>query len=127
MYLAALIAAMVKFKPSQKLVLTVACVIAATAEVVKTLARVEILPTSSGGYTAYIQTQYLPLHLCSIQIFFIFAIRFMKEGRLRNTLLAFMYPTCVIGPIFSLLMPPVFNNTDVSRAFTAVMPHQYFL
>ncbi|MCD8373084.1 MAG: YwaF family protein [Clostridia bacterium] len=125
--LAALIVLMAKFKPSQKLVLTVACICAALSESVKTLSMVEILPTISGGYTVYIDTQNLPFHLCSIQIFIIFAVRFMKEGKLRDTLLAFMYPTCALLPVLALMIPNVFSYIDVSDAFTAAMPYQYFL
>lgn len=124
--LAALIFGMVKFKPPQKLAFTIACVCAAISEIVKTLAQVEILPTASGGYTAYIDPSQMPLHLCSIQIFIIFAVRFLKDGRLKQTLLAFMYPTCALLPVLALLIPTSLNS-DGGNAFTTVMPYQYFL
>lgn len=126
-FLAALIVAMIKLKPTEKQALTFACILAAASEITKTLARVEILPTSSGGYTAFIDPSQIPLHLCSIQVFFIFAVRFLKKGKIRDTLLAFMYPTCIVSPLFSLAIPTVFSTTDVSSAFTNVMPYQYFL
>lgn len=49
----------------------------------------------------------LPLHMCSIQIFFIIILNIVKNEKFKNALLAFMYPTCLAGALMALLIPTV--------------------
>jgi len=70
----------------------------------------------------------LPFHLCSIQILFICYTCFAKDGKLRDAILAFMYPTCTIGATFPLFIPTVFTESvNPAQAFTHPMPYQFFL
>ena len=72
--------------------------------------------------------QHLPFHLCSIQILLILFVRFAKPGKARTTVLAFMYPTALIGAALALAMPSIFSSSiEVSQAFTHPLAYQFFL
>ena len=52
----------------------------------------------------------------------------MKESNARTTILAFMYPTTIVGAFMAIMIPTVFNtNVPVQNAFTNIMAYQYFL
>lgn len=112
-----------------KAVLTVACVICVLSELTKTLSVLEMVPSADGSAMhLYLPMQHLPLHLCSIQILFIFYARFAKDGPAKETLLAFMYPSCTLGAFFALMMPSIFSTSiSVSQAFTHPLAYQFFL
>ncbi len=118
-----------KYKLPLKTVLTIACVVAACSEIVKVFSSIELVSSADGTKMyPYIKMQHLPLHLCSLQILFIFYARFAKEGKKKEILYAFMYPSCVIGAFFALLLPSIFTATvPVERAFTHLLPYQFFL
>ena len=63
----------------------------------------------------------LPLHLCSIMIFVYFALPFMKESKLKETLKSYVAVVGLIGPICALLIPTV--GTD----FVSIQVYQYFI
>ena len=63
--------------------------------------------------------------MCSIQIIFIFYAKFAKESNAKNNLLAFMYPTCLLGAIMAILMPSIFSG-GAEDAFTSALSYQYF-
>ena len=63
----------------------------------------------------------LPFHMCSIQIFLIIIVLITKNQKLKNTLLAFIYPTGFMGATMSLLIPTI----DIE--FTSLLTYQYFL
>ena len=46
----------------------------------------------------------LPFHLCSIQILFLAVIRFLPSQKVRELLLSFMIPSCLLGGIAALLI-----------------------
>ena len=118
-----------KNRPSLRSVLSVACVLCIISEVTKTLSVLQMVPSSDGSAThLYVEMGQLPLHLCSIQILFIFFARFSKNEKAKETLLAFMYPSCVLGAAFAMAIPTIFNdNVDISQAFTHPQAYQYFL
>jgi len=63
-----------------------------------------------------------------LQIISIYCARFMKEGKARDVLLGFMYPTCVAGAFFALLLPSIFDaETTAFDAFLDGHPYEYFL
>ncbi len=47
----------------------------------------------------------LPFHLCSIQIIFIAVVVYGKSEKLRELLLSFMIPSCLLGGLAALLIP----------------------
>lgn len=46
----------------------------------------------------------LPFHLCSIQILFIAMVRFVPSQKIKELLLSFMIPSCLLGGIAALLI-----------------------
>ena len=118
-----------KNRPSLLSVLSVCCVLCILSEVTKTFSVLEMVPTSDGSKMhAYLEMAEVPLHLCSIQIAFIFFARYTKNQKARETLLAFMYPSCILGAFFAMMIPVIFSNTvPVAQAFTHPQAYQYFL
>lgn len=116
-------------RPPLRKLLSIACVGAVLSELTKTLSVLEMVPAADGSTMhLYLEMQHLPLHLCSIQILFIFYVRFAKDGPARETLLAFMYPSCTIGAFCALMMPSIFSTSiSVTQAFTHPLAYQFFL
>lgn len=46
----------------------------------------------------------LPFHLCSIQILFVALVRFVPSRKVKELLLSFMIPSCLLGGIAALLI-----------------------
>lgn len=69
----------------------------------------------------YLDPGDLPLHLCSIQIFFITALKFfVKKEDNKEKLLGFMVPTMLVGAFIALFIPTVgvkFNKAQVYQFF----------
>lgn len=117
-----------KYKPPFQKVMSWACVAAVLAELVKTFSVIDMVPSADGAKNfVYIETNNLPLHLCSIQIIFIFYSRFAKDSKAKEILYAFMYPTCTIGAFIALILPSIFSTVPTSEAFTRLHPYEYFL
>lgn len=116
-------------RPPLKRVLSLACVLAILSELTKTFSVLEMVPSGDGSAMhLYLEMQHLPLHLCSIQILFIFYARFAKDSAAKETLLAFMYPSCTLGAFFALLLPSIFSTSiEVTQAFTHPLAYQFFL
>lgn len=116
-------------RPPLKDVLSVCCVLCVLSELVKDLSVIKMVPSSDGSMLLpYMEMQHLPFHLCSIQILLIFFVRFARPGRGRTTVLAFMYPTALIGAALALAMPSIFSTSiEVSQAFTHPLAYQFFL
>lgn len=118
-----------KYKPSLDFVLTVACVVCFLSEFIKVFSSIDLIPAADGtDFYPYMKPQHLPLHLCSIQILTVFYTRFSKNEKRRETVLAFMYPTCTAGAAFAIALVSIFPNTvPTEEAFTHPMAYQYFL
>ena len=124
---------MKKYKAPLKDVLTACCIVCVASELIKIISCIEMVPSSDGTMIyPYLQMQHLPLHLCSIQIFTIFYCRFGKgtiaESKIKQFFLTFMYPTCVLGAFFAILLPSIFSTTiTVNQAFTHPIAYQLFI
>ncbi|MBO4358844.1 MAG: YwaF family protein [Erysipelotrichaceae bacterium] len=118
-----------KKRPSLKDVLSICCGVCVYSEVTKVFSTIQMVPSSDGSIILpYIPTNHLPLHLCSIQILLIFFVRFTENKKMREKILAFMYPTCLIGAIMALAMPSIFTTSiPVEKAFTAPISYQFFI
>ena len=116
-------------KPSLEQVLSVSCVLAAASELIKLLTYIQMVPTADGSAMhMFIEWRHLPFHLCSIQIFLIFYARFAESAKRRETILAFMYPTCVFGAFLALALPSIFTNgITPAQAFTHPIAYQFFV
>ena len=64
----------------------------------------------------------LPFHLCSIQILFILAVYFLKNEKVKNFLISFIMPSCLIGGFAALLIA-----TESALNGTWVITAQYFI
>lgn len=118
-----------KYKPSLKSVLTVCCIICVISEIVKIFGAMMIVPATNGKTMyLYMSMSDLPFHFCSMQIVFVFMTRFMKNEELKETLLAFMYPTCIAGAIFAIILTTTFKESvPVEKAFVHPTAYQFFL
>lgn len=63
----------------------------------------------------------LPFHLCSIQILFIIVLNVSQNKKLKDMLISFMMPSCLIGAFMALLIA-----TDSSRNGSIIITIQYF-
>ena len=103
---------------SHKNVLTIMCIISALSEITKI--SLNMVDGVSGGKV--LSPGSLSFHLCSIQIFFIFGLRFfIKNENVKKVLYNFMVPTSLIGASMSLLIP------TVGTSFLNVQVYQYFI
>lgn len=118
-----------KKRPSLNKVLTSALVISILSEITKVLSTIKLVPSSNNELLLpYISLNHLPLHFCSIQIILIAIAKYMKDDKKRETLLAFMSPTCILGAIMALLMPSIFNTTiTIEQAFIHPISYQFFI
>lgn len=114
-----------KFKLSFDTNLTILVITAILSETIKistgmTKEVTEIVDGVAQTYT-YLDPTKLPFHLCSIQIFFIFSLKFLiKNESTKEKLLAFMCPTMLIGGILAILIPTEgveFNNIKLYEYF----------
>lgn len=109
-------------------VLSGACIVCVVSELVKTLSVLQVVPSSDGTTMhLYIELNHLPLHLCSIQILFIFYARFGRNHDVKETLLAFMYPSCTLGAALALAIPTTLSRVGEANAFTHPQLYQFFL
>lgn len=120
---------LLRHKPPLRQVLTAACVVCVASELIKVFSSITLVPSADGSVMIpYLEMQHLPLHLCSMQIIFIFYARFSADSARRTALLAFMYPTCIGGALLALAMPSIFTNSvSPERAFVHPLAYQYFL
>lgn len=117
-----------KYQPSFVKFFNVVCVLSIISEVIKVLSMMEIIQLVDGSYAPYLELNHLPFHLCSIQIIFIFLVRFTKNRKLRNVCLGFMYPTCIVGALFAIALPSIYSgNINASDSFTHPIIYQTFL
>jgi len=116
-------------RPGLRKVLSVACACCILSELTKTLSVLKLVPSADGSALfPYLELRHLPLHLCSIQILFVFYTCFARDSKRRDMILAFMYPTCVIGAILAILMPNIFGESiEACQAFVHPLGYQYFL
>lgn len=107
-----------KFNISHKTVLTVMCIVSFLSEVIKIFLNMEDSLTTG----KVLDAGSLPFHLCSIQIFFIYFLRFIvKNEKVKQILYNFIVPTSLVGATLSLLIP------TCGTAFTDLQVYQYFI
>ena len=110
-------------------VLTAGCVVSVLSELIKVFSVIEMVPSADGSIVRpYISNNHLPIHLCSLQILLIFYTRFTENKKMRESILAFMYPSCIVGALAALLMPSIFSTTiSVEQAFSHPIAYQFFI
>lgn len=108
-----------KFNLSFETILTIMIVMSICSEVTKILCNME--PAPNGGTGLILDPGDLPFHLCSIQIFFMFAVKYIKNDSFREKMIGFMIPTMLLGATIALFIP------TVGTEFTVVQVYQYFI
>ena len=115
---------LLKKKVELQKVINVMFVIAIVCELIKILGTMKMIPNEEGYYYPFIEKDYLPFHLCTIQILLISYMRFSKPSKTRTTLLAFMFPTTLLGASLAILMPSIFS--DGLDPFKDLVSYEYF-
>ena len=135
------IIACLRIRPSMTRILTVCFGLALLSETVKVLSVIQIVPIVSpvveggqlvyqpaGSFTPYMEADHMPFELCSFQIPLIGIARFAKSERLRQRVLALIYPTAMIGAFLGLVLAYMVRDyTSTLAMFTDPHAYQYFL
>ena len=104
-------------KLSFNFVLTLMFVVCVISELLKILSN--MIDAYGGG--KILNPGDLPFHLCSIQIFFIYFLKFViKNEQTKDKLLNFMAPVMLVGGFVALMVPTVgvkFNKAQVYEFF----------
>lgn len=108
-----------KFNLSFDVVLTIMLVMSVCSEVTKILCNME--PAPDGRTGLILDPGDLPFHLCSIQILFMFSLKYIKNEETKEKLLGFMIPSMILGATIALFVP------TVGTEFTVVQVYQYFI
>ena len=138
---AAGLALVYKKRPELDRMLRICLVIALGSEVVKILYEIQFVPVvvpsvsaagliykATGAFAPYLELEHLPLELCSIQILLLLFANLMKDGVWRRRLLAFMYPTCVIGAGLAVVLSSIAPEFTTTQAFlTSPRAWQFFI
>lgn len=98
---------------------TITIVMYACSEVTKIMCN--MIPSSHTEGGRFLDPGDLPFHLCSIQVFFLFAYKLAKTEKTKETILAFQVPTMLIGATIALFVP------TVGVKFSVVQVYQYFI
>ncbi len=77
--------------------------------------------TNEAEYGGILPKTDLPFHLCSVQILFFALLVYSSNAKLKDTLLSFMFPSCLFGGIAALLLP-----TSSALNGLPVLTAQYF-
>jgi len=120
---------LLRYKVPLVKLLNICCVVCIFSELAKVFSTIELVPSTDGTKMyPYLELNNLPLHLCSIHIISIYYCRFAKDSPLKETWMAFMYPTCSIGATIALFVPTIFNDAvPVNQAFFHPHAYEYFL
>ena len=120
---------LMRYKPSLKWLLTICCFGCVASELIKLFSSVMMVPSADGSLMyPYIRMEHVPFHLCSMQIALIFIARFGKDSPFKTSMLAFMYPSCLLGAIAALAMPSIFSDAvPATNCFAYPLTYQYFL
>lgn len=106
-----------KLKVNTKWVLYVCMGLCLISEIIKTHYFVR---ETEEGY--YMFKNSMPLHLCSIQIIFIFIIGLTKKQKTREFFVSFFIPTALMGAFMALVIPTTYLTYGAGHPLT----YQYF-
>ena len=109
-------------------VLSYACIGSLVSEAIKVFSVLEFVPSEDGSIIfPYMGMNHLPLHLCSLQILMLHYVKYTSNLKMREKVLSFMYPSCILGAISALLMPSIFSTSiSVEQAFIHPLAYQFF-
>lgn len=117
-----------KYKPSLNKVLMGCFSVAALSQLFITISEMQIAPSTDGEtLRLYLPSSYLPLHMCSIQIFFIGLAMVIKKQPFKENLLAFMYATGVGGAAMALIICTVIDGSAPWASFVKPRAYEYHI
>lgn len=112
-----------KFNLSFNTNLTIMFFMTIASESIKILSGMETLIDHETNEVigTYLNAERLPFHLCSIQIFFIFSLKFIiKDEKKKDFLLSFMVSTMLFGGLLAIMIPT--KGTD----FRVLQTYEFF-
>jgi len=115
-----------RFSLSYDTVLNIMLTVSILSEVTKILCNMQAAPHPDGGLI--LDPGDLPLHLCSIQIFLMFILKyFIKTDSAKEKMLGFMCPSMIIGAVMALLIPTVGVGFDVVQVYQYFIFHTFLI
>lgn len=107
----------VKYRLSSRKASVIFLVISIVSEIIKDM--VNMIPSEFGGYV--LDSEDIPLHLCSIVIFAIIFIVFTENDKLRSNIVSAVTVIGITAPPFALLI------ATEGAEFDAIITYQYFI
>lgn len=114
-----------KYNLNFETILTIMLVMSVCSEVTKILCNMIDSPKGNGGMI--LDPGDLPFHLCSIQILFMFALKYIKNEEMKEKLLAFMIPSMILGATIALFVPTVGTEFDVVQVYQYFIYHAFLI
>lgn len=100
---------------------------------IRTLLRVldltKMVPSADGTmFFSYFSDMEFPFHLCGMQMFGLLICQVTESEKIRKYVLAYMYPTCIIGAVATFMTPSILSVSPVPmrEIFTAIKPYEFF-
>lgn len=88
-----------------------------------------MVPSADGSkFYPYYSDGDFPLYMCSMQIAGILFCKFTVNERNKKCILAYMYPSCILGAVASIIIPTILSGSPVTfkEIFTDPMPYEFF-
>ena len=115
-----------RFNLSFDTVINIMLTVSVLSEVTKILCNMLPAPHPDGGMI--LDPGDLPFHLCSIQIFLLFTLKFfIKSPTGKEKMLGFMCPSMMIGAVMALLIPTVGVGFDVVQVYQYFIFHTFLI
>lgn len=118
-----------KYNVSLDKLLGISCWICLVCAIVKVLCLTTMVPSADGSkFYPYYSDGDFPFYMCSLQIAGILFCKFTVNERNRKCILAYMYPTCILGAVASIVIPTILSGSPVSflKIITDPMPYEFF-
>ena len=130
-----------RIKPKLDRLIKVFFLISIVSEVVKTLSVISIIPVvdpvvengmllyrDTGSWAPYLQSEHLPLELCSLQILFMFLFLVINNREHRRRILALIYGTSITGGMIAIVLSSIASEFETTAAFfSAPRAWQFFI
>ncbi len=130
-----------KKKPPVEKLLKVCLCAAVVMEALKLLISLEIVPVvepymdggvfayrETGGYSAYLKAEHLPLELCSLQMLFMFLAIVIKDEVWKKRVYSVIYGTALIGGTMAILLSSIAPEYDSAYDFlTSLRAWEFFI
>lgn len=105
LFIGGLLFASLKFKFSFKTATYIISGICIASELCKIFTHIDEIYDEKGNLGGVLGAQYLPLHLCSILIFFILYLNICKDEKRLEKIKSFIIPIALLGGTMALLIP----------------------